>query len=84
MAGIQKMAKRAGIDADLAHRFVEAIVTSIMDGERVTLRGLGSFNLKTLPPRTYYTAVMSKPVQKPERDTIAFTPSEKAIERLNQ
>ena len=84
MAGTSEIAEAAGVDAGLAKRFLEEVIDRVMGGERVTLRGLGTFTLKTLPARTFHTALMSEPVTKPERDTIVFKPSTLAIEKLNK
>lgn len=84
MAGIQDIAERAGVDAGLARRFLEQVVDAVASGERVTLRGLGTFTLKTLPERTFKTALMTEPVTKPERETIAFKPSNQTVDRINE
>ncbi len=83
MAGTYDIAKRAGIDGDLAQRFIDAVVEAICEGDRVALRGLGSFQLRTLPARTYDTPVMKQAVTKPERDTIGFKPSAWTVDKLN-
>ena len=83
MAGTQEIAAQAGVDSGLARRFVDEVVKAVMAGERVTLRGLGTFSLKTLPTRTFNTALMEGPSHKPERDTIAFKPSASALAKMN-
>lgn len=83
MAGTREIAQSAGVDGDLAQRFVEALVDRIEEGDRVTIRGLGSFSKKTLPPRTFHTAVMKSPSHKPERTTVTFKPSAALLADLN-
>lgn len=84
MAGTREIARSAGVDGDLAQRFVEALVNHVSAGDRVTIRGLGSFALKTLPPRTFKTALMKQPSHKPKRSTVAFKPSASLLEDLNE
>jgi nucleoid DNA-binding protein len=84
MAGTREIAKAAGVDGDLAKRFVDELVETVKSGDRVTIRGLGSFQTKTLAARTFQTAVMKGgPVTKPQRETVGFRPSSMLLEALN-
>lgn len=73
----------AGVDADLAQRFIDEVKRLLVEGESVSLRGLGSFRLATLKARRYETPLMDEAVEVPERDTIKFRPSKAILARLN-
>jgi hypothetical protein len=46
--GIHELAERAGLNAELVKVLVEEITAAIIAGERVKLRGLGSFEARDL------------------------------------
>lgn len=83
MAGIREIAEKAGVDAGLVERFLKAMVTAIKDGERVTLRGLGSFRTKVRSARTVKTALMMHAVEKPEHRVVIFKPSQLLKNRIS-
>lgn len=82
MAGLKEIAAEAGIDGGLARRFVDRVIERIAAGDRVNLRGLGTFDLKFRAARTFKTALMSEPVEKPARYEVAFKASELLAEQL--
>ena len=82
MAGLKDIAVAAGIDDGLAQRLVDAVALALAEGERVTLRGLGTFRRVERAKRTFRTALMKDSVTKPRRFTITFKPSETLLGRL--
>ena len=82
MAGLKDIAAKAGVDADLAARFVEAHAAELEAGERCIIRGLGTFDRKFYPEREFKTALMDEAVTKPPRYKVTFKPSELLLARL--
>lgn len=85
MPGTRELAARAGVDADLAQRFMHTLIEAVVNGnEKVIIRGLGTFDRRTLPARTFKTALMAEAVHKPARDTVRFKPSKALKRKLNR
>lgn len=82
MAGLKDIAAEAGIDDGLAARLIEALVHKLAEGERVTIRGLGTFRRVKREARTFKTALMTEAVIKPARHTVTFKPSSLLLDRL--
>lgn len=84
MPGLKHIARKAGIDDELATRFVEAIGSTLEDGERVTLRGLGSFTPVEKKERTFSTPLMQGGEKvRPAHVAVKFSPSSILQRRLN-
>ena len=82
MAGLKKIATEAGVDSELVMRFNVALCAAVARGERVIIRGLGTFERTLTPEREFNTALMSEPVIKPARFKVSFKPSEKLLASL--
>ena len=83
MAGLKDVAKRAGLDDELCRRFVDAIGGILQDGERVTIRGLGSFTPVDKPERTWNTPLMGEARVKPAHTAVSFQASTILLSDLN-
>ena len=83
MAGVADIAKDAGVDAGLARRFVDSLITRLRAGERVVVHGLGSLVVKERAARVFDTPFTRRPVHKPARRVVAFKPSDKLLGELN-
>jgi len=73
------------------HREVEAIVNAVFDamlaalvrGERIEIRGFGSFSVKERRARSARNPKTGKTVQVPDRRTLSFTVGKELRDRLN-
>lgn len=80
-------ARRPGV----SHRVVEAIVNAVFEamahalesGERIEIRGFGSFAGRTRPGRDGRNPKTGQPVQVPPRRTLTFTVGKELRDRLN-
>ena len=82
MARLKDIASAAGIDAGLAQRFIDSVAAHLIEGERVTIERFGTFRLTPRKARTFKTALMDKPVDKPVRYAITFKPSGSLLKQL--
>ncbi len=84
---VKKLAKRMHISDRLAEKlvktFFEELTAALARGERIELRGFGSFEVKvrrayvTIHPRT------GKPLPLPSKRRVYFRPSKKLLIKLN-
>ncbi|MDY6941896.1 MAG: integration host factor subunit beta [Pseudomonadota bacterium] len=76
----------------LEHKDIELAVKSILDimsvalaeGERIEIRGFGSFSLHHRPPRMGRNPKTGEPVALPEKYVPHFKPGKELRERVNQ
>lgn len=76
---IQLVAKRTGLkQADVAavmEAFLSVLQEELLQGEKVTLRGFGTFSLELKRPRTARNLRTGEPMRLPARLGIRFTPA---------
>jgi integration host factor subunit beta len=85
---IERIAEKA---PDVPRREVEAIVNAVFDcmvealrqGQRIEIRGFGSFAVKTRRPREGRNPKTGQRVSVPERRTLSFTVGKELRDRLN-
>ena len=72
MAGTAEVAKRAGVDAELAYRFVDAMKEMVLEGHVVKLKGFGQLKPKLREARLVKTPLLREPVAKVATVAISF------------
>jgi len=84
---IKKVSEIVDITKNDANIIVSAVVDSIIEGlcedGKVTLSGLGSFNIVTRGPRTARNPKTGESVAVPEKEIVKFKMSSLLKERLN-
>lgn len=83
MAGLNDIAARAGIESSQAQMVFDAIIERVNRGERVLIRGFGTFFRHEQRPRTVSSPVLGAPVNVPKRYTLRFKCSTTARDDLN-
>ena len=66
-----------------AREITEAIAGTLSQGDRVEIRGFGSFALNYRPPRTGRNPKTGSPVQVPEKWAPHFKPGKEMRERID-
>ena len=73
------LAKKLGVtkkEADeTAQAFVELVTETLVSGEKLTIGGLGVFEVRTRPARTTRNPRTGESVELPERRTVTFKPA---------
>jgi integration host factor subunit beta len=81
-------AKRCDLDPPTVKDTVEALLdqmsTTLADGERIEIRGFGSFSRDYLPPRAGRNPKTGESVAVPGRYKIHFKPGKALKQRVNQ
>lgn len=82
MAGLFEVAKAVQGKSDVkineaqAKQLVDGVFTSIKEmcenGDKITIRGFGTFQLKTTPAHTARNPLTGKPVDVPEKSKVIF------------
>lgn len=62
---------------------LELMVTSLVNGERIEIRGFGSFSLKTMEPRTGRNPKSGALVNLGKTTKVHFKPGKELKERVN-
>ncbi len=85
---LQTLAARHQLPKDQASRAVdtvlEAIQTTLANGDRVELRGFGSFSVKRYPARSGRNPKTGAPVEVPERKRVVFKAGKELRERVDR
>jgi nucleoid DNA-binding protein len=85
MATSTDIAKACKLDVPTIEGVFEAILLAVARGERVAIRGFGSFERKTHLGRTQTTPIMTGgSITYPDKTIIKFKASDTAKERLNR
>lgn len=86
MAGIQDIARGAGVKTDVVSDVFEQIFQMIKKGERVRVIGFGTFERKTFPGRKLQTPAINEgePFRFGDSYRLAFKQSQQAKRRLNK
>lgn len=75
MAGINDIARKAGIDAKGVREVMAIIKDTVTCGEKVQIQGFGTFRMKTRAGRTARNPRTGETVQVPEKRVLTFKPS---------
>jgi len=75
MAGINDIARKAGIDPRGIKEVINAIKTTVEEGEKVQIHGFGTFRVKTRAARISRNPKTGKPVQVSEKRVLTFKAS---------
>lgn len=80
----QKHPELRAQDIETAVRLIlESIGASLAQGDRVEIRGFGSFNVRSRPPRTARNPRTGETVQVPSRNVPSFKPGKEMRERID-
>jgi integration host factor subunit beta len=80
----QKQTQLAQKDIDLAVKtLLEHMAQSLADGERIEIRGFGSFSLHRRPPRVGRNPKTGEAVSLPEKYVPHFKPGKELRDRVN-
>jgi len=80
----QKQNQLSSKDIDLAVKtLLEHMAQSLEHGERIEIRGFGSFSLHHRPPRTGRNPKTGAPVKLPEKHVPHFKPGKELRDRVN-
>jgi nucleoid DNA-binding protein len=85
MSGIVDVARGAHLKSDVITDVFEEILKQVRAGERVRIKGFGSFEMKTYPGRTLRTPAVNggKPITFKASKVLKFRQSGLAKKRLN-
>lgn len=85
MSGLVEVAKGAGVKPDIIVDVFEEILKRVRDGERVRIKGFGSFEMRTYPGRTLVTPAVNngEPITFGDSKMLKFRQSAIAKQRLN-
>jgi nucleoid DNA-binding protein len=85
MAGINEIAKAAGVKSDVVSDVFEAVFQIVRDGQFVRIAGFGSFTLKVKPGRVQRSPIINggKPLKMPDASRMFFKQSKLGKLRLN-
>jgi integration host factor subunit beta len=79
-----KQTQLAPKDIDMAVKaLLEHMAQSLADGERIEIRGFGSFSLHHRPPRKGRNPKTGEPVDLPEKYVPHFKPGKELRDRVN-
>lgn len=67
----------------IVESFFDAIVEALQRGEKIELRGFGSFKVKTRGPRQARNPKTGETVDVPSKRVIHFKPSKELLAQLN-
>lgn len=56
-------------------KFVDEIINGVNAGERIEIRGFGTFSREKRKARSVYSPIARKKLDVPEREIVAFRPS---------
>lgn len=84
---IRQVAETTGYSRYRTEKFVDATVRAMSEAilrEGLILKGLGTFELHTAPPRNYRNPVTGNPMMVPERQKIKFRASKPLLDAANR
>ncbi len=81
---IEELTRKSGLRKRevtyIVDNFLDRILESVFEGNKVEIRGFGSFFPVEKKERTVYSPIAKKKIQVPQKQGLGFRPS-KAIER---
>jgi nucleoid DNA-binding protein len=85
MSGIQDVAREAGLKPELVANIFEAILHAVSRGEKVRIKGIGTFERKLYKGRTLVTPAVNDgdPIKYPDSYVLKFHQSQLAKRRIN-
>jgi len=85
MSGIQDVAREAGLKPEIVANLFEAILASVSRGEKVRIKGIGTFERKLYKGRTLVTPAVNEgePIKYPDSFVLKFHQSQLAKRRIN-
>ncbi len=85
MSGIQDVAREAGLKPEIVANLFEAILASVSRGEKVRIKGIGTFERKLYKGRTLVTPAVNdgKAIKYPDSYVLKFHQSQLAKRRIN-
>lgn len=85
MSGIQDVAREAGLKPELVANIFEAILASVSRGDKVRIKGIGTFERKLYKGRTLVTPAVNegKAIKYPDSYVLKFHQSQLAKRRIN-
>ena len=85
MAGLQEIAKKAGVRTETVQLIFETVLSEIAAGESVRIKGFGTFDRILYKGRTLVTPAVGegKPISYPDSWVLKFRQSQIAKRRLN-
>lgn len=76
---VEKIAASSGIKkrivSHIVNNFIDHIIEGVYIGEKVEIRGFGSFYLTTKKSRQIFSPILGKKIDVPEKQTILFQTS---------
>lgn len=85
MSGLVDVARGANVKPDVVGEVFEEILARVKKGERVRIKGFGTFEMKVYPGRTLQSPTVNdgEPVTFPDSQMLKFRQSQIAKRRLN-
>lgn len=85
MSGIQDVAREAGLKPEIVSNLFEAILHAVSRGEKVRIKGIGTFERKLYKGRTLVTPAVNEgePIKYPDSFVLKFHQSQLAKRRIN-
>jgi nucleoid DNA-binding protein len=85
MSGIQDVAREAGLKPEIVANLFEAILAAVSRGEKVRIKGIGTFERKLYKGRTLVTPAVNEgePIKYPDSFVLKFHQSQLAKRRIN-
>jgi len=85
MSGIQDVAREAGLKSEIVANLFEAILAAVSRGEKVRIKGIGTFERKLYKGRTLVTPAVNDgdPIKYPDSYVLKFHQSQLAKRRIN-
>lgn len=85
MSGVSEICKESGLKPDVVVSVFETILSMVASGEKVRLKGFGSFERKVYPGRTLTTPAVNggEPMKYPDSYLLKFHQSNLAKRRIN-
>lgn len=85
MSGVSEICKESGLKPDVVTGVFETILAMVANGEKVRLKGFGSFERKMYPGRTLTTPAVNngEPMKYPDSYLLKFHQSNLAKRRIN-
>lgn len=85
MSGVSEICKESGLKPDMVANVFETILAMVAGGEKVRVKGFGSFERKLYPGRTLTTPAVNggEPMKYPDSYLLKFHQSNLAKRRIN-
>lgn len=84
---LEKVSKQTGADAKnvelVFQKFIEIVVNTLRDGEKIFLANFGTFLPKFTKASKRYSAILGREIEIPAKFTVGFSPSSKVAREIN-